>query len=254
MRKRKGLSGSALKIIAMISMLIDHAAFILLGPVLVENKIYSVRNLSPDYIRELLSAGYVGYVYVAYLAMRQLIGRIAFPLYCFLLVEGFQRTGSRKKYALRLFLFALISEVPFDLAFYGKVFDWNHANIFFTLFLAFLMLYFWEMVKERVGNPWLLWGINLLIFLAAALSAEWISCDYGAKGIIAIALLYVFRKRRKEQLIAGCVAFAWEITAPLAFIFAAFYNGKKGLKLKYFFYLFYPAHLLVLYLMKILML
>ncbi|MBO5056207.1 MAG: conjugal transfer protein TraX [Lachnospiraceae bacterium] len=249
--KSKGLSGSTLKLIAMISMLIDHGAFILFGPVLIENGIYSVGNLSPDYIKELFAAGYVGYVYVAYQVMRRLVGRIAFPIYCFLLVEGFQRTGSRTKYALRLFLFALISEIPFDLAFYGTVFDWNHGNVFFTLWIAFLMLYLWEAVKEKAENPWLIWGIDIIIFLAAVLSAEFIHCDYGAKGIIAIALLYMFRKERKEQLIAGCVAFIWEITAPLAFIFVAFYNGKKGLKLKYIFYVFYPAHLLLLYLIHL---
>lgn len=225
MLKSKGLSGSTLKIIAMISMLTDHAAFILLSPVIIEN----------------------GACYVAYQVMRRLIGRIAFPIYCFLLVEGFQRTGSRKKYALRLLLFSLISEVPFDLAFYGKVFDKNHGNVFFTLLLAFLMLCIWEAAKEKAKSPWLIWGIDIIVFLTAALSAEFIHCDYGAKGIAAIALLYMFRRRKTEQLIAGCVAFIWEITAPLAFIFVAFYNGKRGMKLKYIFYVFYPAHLLLLY-------
>lgn len=253
MQKRKGLSGSTLKIIAMISMLADHAAYVLLGPVLIENGIYSVGNLSLEYMGELLAEGYVGYVYAAYQIMRRLIGRIAFPVYCFLLVEGFQKTGSREKYGLRLFLFALISEIPFDLAFYGKAFEWKHGNVFFTLWIAFLMLYLWESLRENMKNLWMIWGTGIVVFLASALLAELIHCDYGAKGIIAIALLYLFRRNKAEQLIAGCVAFIWEITAPLAFIFAAFYNGKKGLKWKYIFYVFYPAHLFILYLVHMLL-
>lgn len=250
MLKNRGLSGSALKIIAMISMLADHTAYVLLGAVLVENGIYSVGNLSPDYMKELIETGSIGVVYAAYQVMRRLIGRIAFPIYCFLLVEGFQKTGSRKKYALRLFLFALISEIPFDLAFYGKAFDWSHNNVFFTLCTAFLMMYLWETVRERIGEYRLALGAGIVIFIAAAFFAEWIHCDYGAKGIAAVALLYLFRKNKTEQLIAGCVAFLWEITAPLAFVFVAFYNGKKGIKMKYVFYIFYPAHLLILYFLR----
>jgi hypothetical protein len=84
------------------------------------------------------------------------------------------------------------------------------------------------------------------VIFGFALLAELIGCDYGAKGIAAVALLYLFRRDKWEQIIAGCVAFLWEITAPLAFIPVAFYNGKKGLRLKYVFYLFYPLHLLLL--------
>lgn len=251
MQRVRGISGSTLKMIAMASMVTDHAAAVLLGLILMQRGVYSVWNASPEYIKELLSYGSVGVMYAAYQIMRRVIGRLAFPIYCFLLVEGFQRTGSRLKYMSRLFLFCLISEIPFDLAFFGRAFDWDHCNVFFTLFIAFVMMLLWEELERRCPVLIVQWLGIFLVFAAAACLGEWIGCDYGAKGIAAVGLLYLFRKNRAAQITAGCVAFLWEITAPLAFIPVAFYNGKKGWNLKYVFYIFYPAHLLLLYLISI---
>lgn len=253
MEKRSGISGSTLKIIAVISMLCDHTAAVLLGQVLADNGIYSVTDYSLEYMQELIQASSIGWVYLAYQVMRRIIGRLAFPIYCFLLIEGFEKTGSRLKYAGRLFLFALISEIPFDLAFHGVIFYSSYQNIFFTLFIGLLMIWGMEEIEKRSRNLLFRmsgWGIA---FLAAGVLSEVLYCDYGAHGAIAIALLYLFRKRKLDQIIAGCVAFLWEITAPFAFVFIAFYNGRRGIKLKYFFYIFYPAHLLVLYLLTYLL-
>ena len=248
MEKRAGISGSTLKIIAVVCMLVDHTAAILLGQILVNNGIYSVANFSLEYIQGLIQVSSIGWVYAAYQIMRRIVGRLAFPVYCFLLIEGFEKTRSRLKYAGRLFLFALISEVPFDLAFHSELFYSTYQNVFFTLFIGFMMIWIMEKIEKRCQKqlPKLIgWAA---VFLVAAALMEVLYCDYGANGAIAIALLYLFRKRKLDQIIAGCVAFLWEITAPFAFIFIAFYNGKRGIKLKYFFYIFYPAHLLVLYL------
>jgi hypothetical protein len=227
MQTKKGLSGSTLKIIAMLSMLTDHIAYIFLKP-------------------QLLSCDDGSRLYVLYRIMREGIGRLAFPLYCFLLVEGFQKTSSRKKYGSRLFVFALLSELPFDFAFYGTFWETQHSNVFFTLFLSFLMLVLLEKLETCTNRIWFVFMGDAAVIFGFALLAELIGCDYGAKGIAAVALLYLFRRDKWEQIIAGCVAFLWEITAPLAFIPVAFYNGKKGLRLKYVFYLFYPLHLLLL--------
>lgn len=224
MGKSKGLSGSTLKIMAMVSMLIDHTAAVLLGSLLTGDLFNKVNWV-----------------------MRYFIGRFAFPIYCFLLVEGFQRTHDRKKYIFRLFLFALLSEIPFDLAFHGEIWTLAGQNIFFTLGLGVIMMAGMEWVERKYRNIWAVHMGRCLVFLVTAVIAEMILCDYGANGIIAVALLYLFRRNKTEQIIAGCVAFAWEITAPIAFIPIAFYNGKRGLILKYVFYAFYPIHLLLLY-------
>lgn len=219
-----GISSSTLKMIAMLSMLTDHVAYVLLGPFLTVEGIYPV-----------------------YQFLRGVIGRLAFPVYCFLLVEGFERTKNKGKYAGRLFVFALLSEIPFDLAFYGHPFEGKGQNVFFTLLLGLFTMWGISLLEERGRNVRLLWIMKVMPVLAACMIAGLIGCDYGAKGIFAIVLLYVFRKNKIQQIVAGCVAFWWEYTAALAFIPVAFYRGKKGLNIKYFFYAFYPLHLLALY-------
>lgn len=226
-QKGKGISGSTLKMIAIISMLIDHVGAVL---------VYAA-----------LAQGYSKNLRLLYIIMRNVIGRLAFPIYCFLLVEGFGKTHSRLRYAARLLGFAILSEVPFDLAFSKRIVDPAHQNVFFTLFLGLLMIWVMEEIEKRKAAIVFKLSGFALTCLAAAVIAEAISCDYGAKGIIPIALLFLLRRHKLTQLIAGAAAFLWEFTASVAFLFVALYNGQRGWRIKYLFYFFYPVHLLILY-------
>lgn len=187
-----------------------------------------------------------------YLAGR-LIGRIAFPIYCFLLVEGFEHTKNRIKYAQRLLLFAAASEIPFDLLFKGKILEFGYQNVFFTLFfgLAVMMGLSWVQEHLPVKGKAAAAAGSIAVIAAGAGAAQLLSTDYGAIGVMCMTVLFLFRRKKTWQVIAGCVVFLWELTAPLAFVPVWFYNGRRGMKLKYFFYLFYPVHLLVLYLICI---
>lgn len=123
--KQQGISGYWLKVIAVISMLIDHTSAVILEQIPgLENPAFLMR----------------------------IIGRLAFPIYCFLLVEGFYHTRSRAKYAGRLFLFALISEVPFDLAFSRRMWDFSSNNVFFTLLFGLLVIWGVEGIKQKCGG------------------------------------------------------------------------------------------------------
>lgn len=226
---KPGISGSTIKIIAVISMLIDHTA----------------AGILPQYI-----AAQQGPVFNAYVIMR-MIGRLGFPIFCFLLVEGFEHTRSVKKYAERLFLFALISEIPFDLLFKGKILEFTYQNVYFTLFIGLAVMAACRFIEN---NEKIYVSLKSVLCIAVTIVgmviAQLLKTDYGAVGIFCIMILYFTRFKKSIQIIAGCISFAWELTAPLAFIPIGFYNHKRGLKMKYFFYAFYPAHLLILYLIR----
>lgn len=255
-KEKRGISGSTIKMIAIVSMLIDHIGVGLVGRFLLLAGYMEIvsRDLvaQMNWIRE--HAG----LYYGYMAMRK-IGRLGFPIFCFLLVEGFQRTHDVKKYAMRLGMFALISEIPFDLCFNGTVLEFGYQNVFFTLFLGLLTMIAFDWIEKKEWAT----SVNLnrsvkVIFFAVALAvgagvAEFLKTDYAAIGVVCIMVLYIFRKKKELQIAAGCVAFAWEITAPLAFIPIGFYNGKRGLKIKYFFYVFYPVHLFLIWLVAMLL-
>lgn len=206
-----GLSGFALKWIAMISMLIDHTGAVLF----------------PQYIQ------------------MRMIGRLAFPIYCFLLVEGAVHTSDIRKYEIRLLLFALASELPFDLAFYTRV-DFRHQNVFFTLFLGLVVVEQYQKRRQKLSS--------FLIFIAAMVLSEVMHTDYSAAGIVFIVLFYLlYQYKTGKQAVFAAANFLMYGTsvqayAGLAALPMLLYNGKRGPSMKYFFYVFYPLHLLILWL------
>ena len=225
MMKKRTYHGEDLKLWAMWSMLLDHA-----GAVLIENtSLYQI----------------TGFRMLA-VACR-LIGRISFPLICFLLIEGFCHTEDRRKYLMRMGCFALISEIPFDLAFFGKL-DLQRQNVFFTLFTGILLLYALEKAETLEHSPLIRSFMMAAAILAGCAAATAGRFDYSYMGILLIAALYLFRKDRKKQCIAGAVLSLYELTAALAFILVGKYNGEKGdgRLPRNWFYIFYPLHLLVL--------
>ena len=233
--KTKGLSGSALKIIAIISMFIDHIAC-----VFIENNLGNQKflNATPITVQQWTIIDGI---------LRE-IGRLAFPLFCFTIVQGAIFTSNKKKYVLRLFLFSILSEIPFDLAFFNTPFYLNYQNVFFTMALGLCAIYGIQYWKD---NKWMRW----LAVIAAAVVAELLHTDYGAGGVIIITLFYAFRFEEKAKVLLGSffeifVMGIWEAGAVFAFIPMHFYNGKRGFGMKYFFYIFYPAHLVLLWMIN----
>ena len=234
---RRSFSGTALKTIACITMLIDH-----IGASCIEAGILTpglgIGALSQD----TLSADPL---YRLDMVLR-FTGRLAFPLFCFLLVEGFVHTHNVKGYLGRLVLFGLVSEIPFDLAFSRTPFYPGAQNVYWTLALGVLAmagLKHFEKPNGTVGWQGLVWAGGCAALALAA------STDYHAIGVLIICTLYLTRADRKRQCIAGAVLFLFELTAPLAFVLVWFYNGKRGhcgKALQKGFYWFYPVHLLVL--------
>ncbi len=187
------------------------------------------------------------------------IGYFTAPTMCYFLAEGFHYTKSRIKYGVRLLVFALLSQVPFSMALFGVLFQTKYLNMLFTLFFCFLIL----VVKESVKEPF--WQAILYMLLIGATS----SCDWPVTAA-AYTLMFAYNiGNRKNMLFSYGVAvgiFAlmmfqphisiWEMLGGCAAVAASgvvilfCYNGKRaeyGRNFhKWFFYLFYPAHLLVL--------
>lgn len=246
---KRGLSGSTIKLIAVITMIIDHTGAAILGRYLVQAGIMQIGMVNDQETAALWMEAHFG-LYITYQIMR-MIGRVAFPIYCFLLVEGFFKSRDRKKYCLRLFLFALLSEIPFNLALQSKILYSGHQNVFFELSAGLATIMAIHYAGERLSGRVLKFLTGMGIIIASYLAAEYTGLDYGGIGIVCIVLLYLTASGKKVQMITGALSFAWEFTAPLAFIPIGFYNGKRGLSLKYFFYIIYPAHLMVLYLLAV---
>lgn len=189
-----------------------------------------------------------GYHYEVYYVMRK-IGRIAFPIYCFLLVEGFFHTRNAARYLRNCFLFALISEIPFDMAIFGEVCYLRGQNVYFTLCIGLCALIVLDRCRARRGAGSVL--LKLAVIVLAAAAGEVLDVDYHWKGVLFIIMFYYIRNMQEwVRNTAVICAFAYEVTAPLALIPIHFYNGERGRQMKYLFYAVYPVHLLIFGLMR----
>lgn len=159
---RKGFSGSTIKLIAIIAMFIDHIAATVLQRMMMRAG-YMLATISPESMTNWIAAHKS--LFIPYIVMRA-IGRFGFPIFCFLLVQGFIHTHNRKKYALRLFLFALISEIPFDFAFSGTWFFSSYQNVFFTLFFGMLAMCAFSFFAEHIkgGIPVVIGMVTGVLF------------------------------------------------------------------------------------------
>lgn len=229
--RKSGLSQEGLKLIACISMLIDHFG------------VSIVRQLNTPWMIDLY--------YVC-----RIIGRFAFPIYCFLLVEGMRHTRNPGKYILRLAIGILLAELPFDLLFEGG-FTWDYQSVMVTLTLGAMML----LCMQKTDKKWL----KILLAVPFAILARLAKCDYGSGGIVMIAVFALFDRLaiqtvalwlvNRELLPTAAVrifglVIRIQLLALLAQIPIGLYNGRKrshSKALQWGFYLFYPLHLLILW-------
>ena len=217
----------------------------------------------------------------------RIIGRLAFPIFCFLISEGFVHTKSVQKYLMRLGIFAVVSEIPFNLAFHRKLIC-DGCNVFVTLFLGLLALYLYDLIMKWEEVPKAVSSIAALIpVVLSCVTAQMIGSDYERYGVMLIFIFYIFRDNRTCAIIAFFLcteiryglssvsterfdsAYSWlklfedgDVTwyisssiqqyCILSAIPIALYNGKKGeYSFKWAFYVFYPAHLILLWLIKL---
>ena len=232
------MSSFVLKIIALVTMILDHVG----------------AELFPQY------------------EWLRYVGRLSFPIYAFLIAQGFAHTSDRKRYAIRLGAFALISEVPHDLLFYNTWLEFGYQNIMFELLFGFLAI--WCIDKAIKEKKYLFLVIVPILVVSTAI----LNFSYDIYGMVLIIVAYLFVGKDVASglgsavttycfngfIQAGFKTFGRyipvltynpaQVFAVLAAIPIMFYNGKRGkYSLKWFFYISYPAHLLLLWVIKILL-
>lgn len=186
-----------------------------------------------------------------------LIGRISFPIFSFQAVQGYINTKNFKKHMIKLLIFACISQIPFMLFLSTFTTEFT-LNIFFTFFLGLLSLFVYDKCTNKI--------LGFLFVIITSIIGELIHVDYGAFGILLIFIFYFFKDKKLQMAITTillCFAkyipdiikvpslyshyLSCSLFTSLSLIFILFYNKKEGPKAKYFFYIFYPLHLLILY-------
>ncbi len=221
-----------------------------------------------------------GDAFVGHYSFFNIIGRIAFPIFAFQISEGYIHTKNLKKYIIRLFGFALISQIPFHL--FLKDFlpsSVGNLNIFFTLLLGLLSMIVFDyfsnakhkilekkIFKLKIGPI-----IGILAVLLISYIGNLLNVDYGYWGVLVIFAFYLFKQNKLMMIMSFiclciiryafdivsysvssqylCLQYIYLMFATMfPIIFISLYNGKQGPKIKYLLYLFYPIHLALLYL------
>ena len=238
-----GISGAVLKWTAVITMFIDHFAVAV-------------------YYTALHNDFTVHTNYHQYYEIMRNIGRTAFPIFIFLLIEGYKNTKNAKKYMIRLGIFALISEIPFDLAFHNRLWYPEKQNVFFTLLIGFAVIYSIEQIKtilhSRVGSANALPVLDILVYAGLIASGcmigYYLNVDYSYVGVLAICIVWLLRDKPLLGMILCCLSLLLsskrELYSFIAVLPIIIYNGKRGKQNKYFFYIFYPVHLMVFWLIE----
>ena len=248
--RRYDVTSATLKWVALVTMLIDHIGFVIVEWALVH------LPLDQELYRR---------IYAADRAMRA-IGRAAFPLFVFLLIEGFCYTHDRTRYLIRLILFLVISEIPFDLAISGVMgekqtilFYPGYQNVLFTLSIGFVAMWLLDILFRTTMGQVEKVVLLALIVVTALLVAYVLKTDYGAWGVLAVIAGFMAKRRGAAPFWIGLSIIviltmmndheAWAAVIDLPLLI--FYHGKKGSRgNKYFYYIFYPAHFFILYLIR----
>ena len=203
---------------------------------------------------------HIGYCLFPNVSLLRTVGRLAFPIFAFQIALGYKKTKSKKNYFLRMLVFAMISEIPFLIFRYVSGYSTLAFNIGFTFVLALGALYFIELSKSKN----ILFSILIIPLL---LIAYYLNVDYKWYGIIIVMIFYLFDLKKPFGFTAALITFilstavyiygfnasSIQMYAVISIFILGFFNNKKGRDFKYFFYIFYPAHMLLLSFIKCIM-
>ena len=221
----------------------------LFGRTIVQNGLLQLGSLSTDELLAAMDASESIMQYATLALTLQAIESLATPIFAFLLVEGYIHTSDIKKYMIRVGILAAASELLFNFATTGKIFDLDSRNPVFGLLLALVVLYLFNRFPEKkIGHI----AIKVLVFAISFAWVEMLRIQDGAPIVLMVSVFWLFRKKSGLRILFGCVAaFAcalfspFYMFSPLAFIPIFMYNGQRGEENKIMNYAVYPVMLIV---------
>lgn len=221
----------------------------LVGSSIIQNQMLGIGQASAQQILEAMQASQNVMALVTVALVLQAIETCAAPIFCFLLVEGFRHTSSFQNYLLRVAGVALISELPYNLALTGSLFDMGSRNPVFGMVLGLILLYFYNRYSQRSFAHV---AIKIAVSLAALVWANMLKIDGGACCVVMVAALWMFRKNEGYRNLFACVAAGacivfspFYLASPMGVMAIHAYNGEKGAENRLVNYLWYPMVLLL---------
>ena len=238
--KTPDITADGLKMFACITMLIQTVGIAVIEKGLIHLDQYTQESLNQAMSQDsrLMTLAGIG-------SIMQLIGGMAIPVFAFLLVEGFRNTSDYKKYLIRMIITALVSEIPYDLAIRGKVWDFSSQNAMITMCICLIMLKCMELFSDSTRFAGSM--VRILIMIAAIVWVSILRAEYGLCMVLLVTVFYVFDTRNVLKTVLGCIISLMYVTGPIAFYGIWCYTGERKDRInKYVYYVFYPVHLLVL--------
>lgn len=206
----------------------------------VQNNILHVSDYTAEDLNALMSADGQIMLWAGIGSVGSVIGVLGIPIFAYLLVQGVEHTSDLRRYALSVLVFAVISEVPYDLAMTEQVWNWSEQNSLWTVFIALVMLW---LMKRFQGSGTVPLILGFLFVAAGCFWAIFLRCKFGAGFVLITAVLYLLREHRGVSFGLGALVSLIYATAPLGFVPVAMCSGERqdmG-KRKYTFYVLYPA-------------
>ena len=219
-----------------------------MGRSILQNRLLGLGQISGQQLMELMNGSDDIMVFATIALIMQVLETCAVPIFCFLLVDGFQHTSDVKKYITRVAGVAVLSEIPYNLAMSGKFLDLSTRNPAFGLILGLIILYFYKRYAEKSQQNTM---IKLMVTLAAIVWTAMLQIDMGICIVFIVAIVWRFRHNTLYQNLSGATASMicslvspFFMAAPMGFLIVHFYNGEKGAESRLVNYLAYPVILL----------
>ena len=242
-RERSGITRQALRLWGLLFVMAG-----ILGRSILQNRLLNMGNINSQELLDAMIQSEQVMVYATLALIMQAVEACAIPIFAFLLVEGVQRTSNLDKYLVRVLGLAFVSELPYNLAMSGSLWDTTSRNPVFGLAFAMGMLYLFRLYGgDSIGKRLL----RVVITAAAVLWPMMLRIQDGACCVIMVAVLWLCRNKKQYRTFIGCAVGAlcsllsfYYLAIPMAFLAIHFYRGDKGEENRLVNYLAYPVLLL----------